>query len=119
LARGIAVCYLSVIVLVPLAALVWSWAPGEPAASGDCAVQRPDGRWAARSCAEHHPATCTDGSGGWLVTLRSARFRDAARLCAREGMTFATPRTGYENALARASGNGATAWLSLSWTRPA
>ena len=97
-----------------LDALVWSWALGEPAAGGGgCAVQRPDGRWEARPCTEHHPATCADGTGGWLVTLKSARFADAARLCSRAGMTFATPRTGYENALVRASGNGATAWLNL------
>jgi hypothetical protein len=97
-----------------LDALVWSWAPGEPAAPGSCAVQRPDGRWESRSCDERHPATCTDGAGGWLVTPRSARFRDAAKLCAREGTTFATPRTGYENALVHASGNGATTWLDLA-----
>src|SRR3954470_16226838 len=62
-----------------LDALVWSWARDEPrAGAGDCTVQRPDGRWEARSCDERHPATCSDGAGGWLVTLKSARARDAA-----------------------------------------
>jgi hypothetical protein len=100
-----------------LDALVWSWARDEPrAGAGDCTVQRPDGRWEARSCDERHPATCSDGTGGWLVTLRSARAREAGKLCARERMMFATPRTGYENALVRASSNGATAWLNVRAT---
>jgi len=97
-----------------LDALVWSWAPGEPATTSGCAAQRADGRWESRSCAERRPATCSDGTGGWLVTLKSARFADAARLCAREGMTFAIPRTGYQNALEHASANGAMPWLNLA-----
>ena len=38
-----------------LAALVWSWAPGQPTADGSCSVQRSDGRWEARSCARAPP----------------------------------------------------------------
>jgi len=100
-----------------LDALVWSWARDEPRpGAGDCTVQRRDGRWEARSCDERHPATCSDGAGGWLVTLKPSRARDAAKLCAREGMTFAPPRTGYENALVRASSAGGTAWLNVRAT---
>ena len=96
-----------------LEASVWSWAEGEPG-SGECAIQRADGRWEAAGCRRsERPAACRTDAGDWLVTSGDVRRKKAARACAKEGATFAVPRTGYENSLLRAAapeGAGAI-WL--------
>lgn len=94
-----------------LDALLWSWAPGEPAAKGDCAVQRGDGRWAARSCAERHRAACRRGDGPWTLTRSAVSERSASAACRREHATFAVPRTGYENALLHSAAGSGETWL--------
>jgi hypothetical protein len=86
-----------------LGALVWSWAPGQPAAGRDCAVQRADGRWEARSCAEHHRAACRDSTGFWHVPRGRVPARAAARLCGRPGLVQGVPHTGYEGQRLEAS----------------
>ncbi len=86
-----------------LAAVVWSWAPGEPLPGRDCAVQRPDGRWATRPCAERHRVGCRDATGYWRVPAGRVSARAAARLCARPGLVQAVPRTGYEGQRLKAS----------------
>jgi hypothetical protein len=86
-----------------LAALVWSWAPGQPAAGRDCAVQRADGRWEARSCAERHRVACRDATGYWHIPPGRSTARAAARLCARPSLVQGVPHTGYEGARLQAS----------------
>ena len=94
-----------------LEASVWSWATNEPAATGDCSVQRADGRFEARSCGESHPAACRTAGGSWTVTGASTAFADTAAACTAAGATLAVPRTGYENQLLKAAAAGATPWL--------
>jgi hypothetical protein len=95
-----------------LEALVWSWAPQEPQA-GECSVQRPDGRWEARACAESHPAACRDAGGAWSVTGAASSYDGAAAACAALGSSLAVPRTGRENELLRAAprATGGDVWL--------
>jgi hypothetical protein len=87
-----------------LAALVWSWAPGQPTAAGNCAVQvvtaaLPFGRWQARPCSERHRVACRTTRGNWHVALGAALPASAgARRCGRPhtSAAFSVPRTGYE-----------------------
>jgi hypothetical protein len=76
------------------AALVWSWAPGQPARRG-CAAQF-DGRWYALRCTRRLRPACLTADGRWRVPSRVVRFRDAAAQCRRRAAVFAVPRTGYE-----------------------
>ena len=102
-----------------LAALVWSWAPGQPASSGDCAVQRFDGRWAARPCAERHRVACRDAQGDWFVPAARTVARAAPRICASTRVVNGVPRTGFDGQqlrsahakarLGRASGSASAA----------
>jgi hypothetical protein len=99
-----------------LDALVWSWAPGEPA-GGDCAVQRADARWEARACRERHRPACRTADGSWRLTPRAEQRSNAARACASVSAVLAAPRTGYEGQVLRvaieAAGAG-EAWLGLT-----
>ena len=97
-----------------LAALVWSWAPGQPAARGACSVQRSDGRWEARSCTERHRVACRDAAGDWFVPGPRVTARAAPRACASARVVTGVPRTGFEGQRLRAAmlqGRAATAWL--------
>lgn len=97
-----------------LAALVWSWAPGQPASSGDCAVQRFDGRWAARPCTERHRVACRDAQGDWFVPAARTVARAAPRICASTRVVNGVPRTGFDGQQLRSAmrrhGSGAV-WL--------
>jgi hypothetical protein len=95
-----------------LPALVWSWAPGEPAGEGACAIQRADRRWEARPCEEAHRIACRDG-GGWVVTETAAPAAEAGERCAAAGATHDAPRTGHENARLRAAAGDAIVWLGI------
>lgn len=95
-----------------LEALVWSWAEDEPAAAGDCSVQRGDGRWEARSCRERHRAACRDAGGAWTVAGKLTKYDKADEACVRAGARLAVPRTGNENAILLSSrGGGGEVWL--------
>ena len=95
-----------------LNALVWSWASGAPnRAAGDCAVQRADGRWVTRPCAERRPTSCRRRDGSWVVVPGTIPYRAAHARCAARGATFAAPRTGYENQLLRAARSGGEVWI--------
>lgn len=97
-----------------LAALVWSWAPGEPTPGRDCAIQRADGRWLARPCGERHRVACRDATGFWRVPAESVSARAAARVCARPGLIQGVPHTGYEGArlqAAQARAGATDVWL--------
>jgi hypothetical protein len=87
-----------------LAAMVWSWAPGQPAA-GRCSEQRvgegvPFGRWRSTGCAGKRRSACLKPNGRWKLTPPVELDRAAAR-CERGGATFSVPRTGYEAQLLR------------------
>ncbi len=97
-----------------LAALVWSWAPGQPSRSGNCAVQRFDGRWGARPCTERHRVACRDARGDWFVPAARTTARAAPRICASTRVVNGVPRTGFDGQQLRAAmrrhGSGAV-WL--------
>ncbi len=96
-----------------LAALVWSWAPGEPS-GGRCSVQRSSGRWEARSCAERHRAACRDASGDWFVPRARVSAQGAPRACASTRVVNGVPRTGFEGQRLRSAMSRARAgsvWL--------
>jgi hypothetical protein len=105
-----------------LDALVWSWAPGEPLAGGDCAIQRVDaafpfGRWQARSCTEKHRVACRTPSGDWIVPKPVAAAENADATCGRAGAAHSVPRTGYENQLLRTAMEASrtrSAWLAYT-----
>jgi hypothetical protein len=87
-----------------LRAMVWSWAPGQPRRTGgDCAAQRPSGRWTVAACATRRRVACATARGGWRVPAQRVRASAAAGLCARRGLVHATPRTGYEGQLLKAA----------------
>ncbi len=94
-----------------LAAAAWSWATGEPGA-GTCTIQRPDGRWESRSCAELHPPACMAADGSWTVLTEPVVQAQAAAACSAVGLVHATPRTGYENQLLDDAHAG-VAWIAF------
>ena len=100
-----------------LAASVWSWAPGEPAASGDCAVQGSDGRWRAQPCHDRHAFACRAADGTWSVDAVATPYDAASGRC--RGAAVAAPRYGYEavelSAAMKAAGVD-TVWLGLTRT---
>ncbi len=101
-----------------LDAVVWSWAPGEPAAgAGDCAAQGADGRWRARPCRARLRAACRRPDGTWTVTARAMSPAGAARACRRARARFAVPRTGSENVGLRAARPGGTGDVWLAYAR--
>ena len=108
-----------------LAALVWSWAPGQPTARGFCSVQRSDGRWETRACAERHRVACRDAAGRWFVPRGRVIARAAPRLCVSAKVVNGVPRTGFEGQELRAAmvrGRAPTVWLGQrlregGWTR--
>jgi hypothetical protein len=72
-----------------LGGLVWTWAPGQPAA-GDCVSQGSDGRWRTGGCGGR--ALACKGSQGWFVG--KGRCRDGV---------WSAPRYGYEGVLLTAA----------------
>lgn len=93
-----------------LAALVWSWAKDEPAATGDCAEQGSDGRFHALDCGRRLRFACVDSHLDWHVTTVAGPWRDGAATCSRQfpGSSYGVPANGYRNAqLAAAAADGA------------
>lgn len=82
--------------------LIWSWGENEPAANGgDCAVQTPNGRWAAKSCSNTYKFGCqrvTDGS--WKITTSTGTFDKGPAMCRALGdnWEFILPANGGYNA---------------------
>ncbi len=91
-----------------LEAAVWSWARGEPRrAHGRCAVQRPKhGRWRSRPCSLKRPAACRTKAGRWKLTRKPVTYRRAFAACRKLGAAFDKPRTGDDNSLLQAAGDG-------------
>ena len=77
------------------AALVWSWAPDQPARPRGCAAQHA-GRWYALRCTRRLRPACRLPDGRWRVPRRVARYGDAPALCKRARGRFTVPHTGYE-----------------------
>ena len=100
-------------------ALVWSWAPGQPARSHGCAAQQ-GARWYALRCDRRLRVACRVSDGRWRVPSALAQYGDAPRLCARRGARFTVPRTGYEAQTLRVAMERAHAgrvWLRYRATR--
>lgn len=99
-----------------IAASVWSWADGQPAAaSGACALQREDGRWLSAACAARHRAACVRPHRvpGWTLTRHAVRFAQAVRACRARGARFAVPRSGLQNQqLRQVARAGEMVWLA-------
>jgi hypothetical protein len=91
-----------------LEASVWSWAPNQPKPSaGDCTVQRPaHGRWRSRPCDLKRQAACRSSAGRWELTPKPVAHRQAFAACSKLGATFDTPRSGDDNSLLHAAGDG-------------
>ena len=77
------------------AALVWSWAPGQPKRARGCAAQF-DGRWYALRCSRRLRVACRTADGRWRVPSRVVRWSRAPAQCRRRAAAFAVPATGYE-----------------------
>jgi hypothetical protein len=84
-----------------LAALVWSWAPGQPQGSGACAEQRGDARFQSRDCSTSLPYACLDAAGAWHQTQATGPWSGGVAACAAEvpGARYAVPVNGYGNSL--------------------
>ena len=96
------------------AALVWSWAPGQPKRARGCAAQF-DGRWYALRCARRLRAACRTADGRWRVPSRVVRWSRADEQCRRRAATFDVPRTGHEAQSLRVAMErvgAARAWLA-------
>lgn len=83
-----------------LEALVWSWAPGQPAA-GRCAVQRvnqvfPFGRWFSKACGGERSVACRKAGGKWIVAAGRHLTSGARAACREHKARYAVPRTGFE-----------------------
>ncbi len=95
-----------------IAASIWSWAEGQPAAGGGCAIQRADGRWETAACGARRPAACLTGAGTWTTSTPVAGAL-AEHACRAAGARFAIPRTGEQNALLHAVAGGQAVWLDV------
>jgi len=86
-----------------LPAFVWSWAPNEPAGTGQCAAQGTDARFRATVCTQPMPFACVDGGGDWHVTKARGPWANGFAACGREfpGSHFGVPPNGYRNELLR------------------
>lgn len=94
-------------------ALVWSWAPGHPDA-GECAVQRPDGRWRTRPCTERRRAACRTAGGGWRVSAGAVPAARAGLTCGEDGLN-GVPRTAHDGwTLQRATEGAGEVWLGYA-----
>ena len=88
-----------------LAAMVWSWAKGQPAATGDCAMQGWDGRFRTAGCGTRLRFACVDDDLDWHVTHARGTWSRGGAACRHEfpGSTFGVPANGYRNALLAAA----------------
>jgi hypothetical protein len=90
-----------------LAALVWSWARGEPDKGGRCSLQRskggsPDTRWKTVGCGRELLPACRKGDRWLLGDDRTSR-KGARAECRARDARFAVPRTGFEAQLLRSA----------------
>jgi hypothetical protein len=109
-----------------LEALVWSWAPDEPAPPSAakrprCAVQFaspafPFGRWRDVRCSARRRAACLTPDGDWLLIRKALKHRRARARCKLRDARLTTPRTGFQAQqlrLAMKAAGTRRAWLGL------
>jgi hypothetical protein len=77
------------------AALVWSWAPGQPRRRPGCAAQHAS-RWYPLRCTRRLRVACRTADGRWRVPSRLGTHAQAPAVCKRRRSTWAVPRTGFE-----------------------
>jgi hypothetical protein len=80
-----------------LAALVWSWAPDQPAGPGACAAHGPDARFHADPCGRQRPFACYDAAAAAWRVAGSGPWSKGAGACAAVGARLAVPWNGWEN----------------------
>jgi hypothetical protein len=102
-----------------LAAVVWSWAPGAPAApkgTAACAMSSSDGRFRDSGCGDRHPFACMVSPDAWRVTGTEGPWTQGRAACAKEfpGSTFGVPASGWENGEVRTAAGGRTPWLNYT-----
>ncbi|MDP1818719.1 MAG: hypothetical protein Q8K58_02350 [Acidimicrobiales bacterium] len=99
-----------------LAALVWSWAEGEPVEdpARRCVALGNDGRFRAAGCEEERGYACHSAAGEWLVPEAVGPASGAGPACATVGAAPATPPTGWDNErLKAAAGTARELWLPI------
>ncbi|HET6911310.1 MAG TPA: hypothetical protein VFH54_18430 [Mycobacteriales bacterium] len=97
-----------------LAALVWSWAQGEPATDG-CAYFGADDRFHADTCFTRRPASCQLDANTWQLTRKSVPWSRAASECQKEyAAPFGVPMNGFRSAQLATVTGGQPAWLNYS-----
>ena len=94
-----------------LGGLVWSWAPGEPAAPG-CAYQGSDARLHTSTCEQPRGVACLSGTGEWRVTSTPASWDEASAACGLIGAAFAAPSNGLENRRLADAAGGSEVWIN-------
>ena len=87
-----------------LAALVWSWAPGDALTPGACTYQGAGGRLRTGDCGTRRPAACRTATGEWRVSRRPVTWADAA--AGRACELFSVPVNGPDAARLAAAGDG-------------
>jgi glycerophosphoryl diester phosphodiesterase len=102
-----------------LEAMVWSWAPGQPAADEalDCALHGADGRFVAADCAQVRRYACVNASDANDWRLGGAGAWTGGAAGCEAGYEFSVPANGYANEKlkeAKAAAGVAEAWLNYS-----
>jgi hypothetical protein len=102
-----------------IAATLWSFAPGEPSAAGDCTLQRADGRWAAAPCrGQRHRAACVRRNT-WKLSRKAVTGAGAHAACRASKAAYVPPRSGLQNSQLHAvAGAAAPVWVAVR-RRPA
>jgi hypothetical protein len=99
-----------------LGALVWSWAPDEPAIDPTkaCVAWGDDARFRAAACGETRGYACRDAGDTWVVPEAVGPASAAEAACATVDAAPSTPPTGWDNERLRtaAAGRGEL-WLSI------
>jgi hypothetical protein len=77
------------------AALVWSWAPGEPRRRPGCVAQL-DARWYSLRCTRRLRVACRLPDGRWRIPSKIGTHVQAPDICKRRRAVWDVPRTGFE-----------------------
>lgn len=103
-----------------LEALIWSWAPDEPAheLSASCAFRGNDARFRTDDCAALRAFACRHGDGAWAVTDSTGPWSDGDGACRAVGATFDVPPTGWQNHLLGEATGGNEVWIALGAGTP-
>jgi hypothetical protein len=77
------------------AALVWSWAPGEPRRRPGCVAQFA-GRWYSLRCSRRLRVACRLPDGRWRIPSKLGTHAQAPEVCRRRRAVWDVPRTGFD-----------------------